>query len=218
MEYIDVTTYMYGMIVLFFRYDLMLQCWQEEPGDRPSFAQLRSKFSAMLQAGSTAEYIDLQINEEAPYYQIRDDERERSASVSSSSSEGSVSSIDKEKAKGKKKLKRKKTNPYVPSPEQAGNSDGAYLDMAGQERPQQLGIQLSQLMPSSQAPEHQPTPVEESVPQDHAPLERRTTNPYVSEPSESIVPVPASVPVGNGLESLRESSVETNGLTESTHL
>lgn len=196
----------------------MLQCWEEEPGDRPSFAKLKSKFSAMLQAGSTATYIDLQINEEAPYYQIKDDERERSASISSGSSEGSVSSIDKEKSKGKKKLKRKRTNPYVPSPEQAGNSDGAYLDMSGQERPQQLGIQLSQLMPSSQAPEHQPTPVEESTPQDHTPLERRNTNPYVSEPSESLAPVSSSVPVDNLLESLRESSMEPNGLTESTHL
>lgn len=198
----------------------MLQCWQEEPGDRPSFAQLRSKFSAMVQAGSAAEYIDLQINEEAPYYQIKEDERERSASISSDSSEGSVSSIDKEKGKGKKKLKRKRTNPYVPSPEQQqqANSDGAYLDMYDQERPQQLGIPISQLMPSSQANEHQPTPVEESVPEDHTPLERRTTNPYVSEPSETFSEVPASAPVGNVLDSLRESSMEPNGLTESTHL
>lgn len=193
-------------------------CWEEEPGERPTFSQLKSNFSAMLQAGSSAVYIDLQIDEEAPYYQIKDDERERSASVSSGSSDGSVSSIDKEKVKGKKKkVKRTRTNPYVPSPEQQqqGNSDGAYLDMAGQERPQQLGIPISQLMPSSQNADHQLTPVEESETHDHDPLERRTTNPYVTEPSESMAPVAASAPVGNILDSLQE---EANGLTESTHL
>ena len=128
------------------RYDLMLQCWQEEPMDRPSFSQLRSSFSAMLQAGSADEYIDLQVNEEAPYYQIKDDDqRKRSDSTSFN---GSISSTDKQK---------KATNSYVPSPEQekqqGQGDDEEYIAMANAgstvERPVQLGIPISQLVPAS---------------------------------------------------------------------
>ena len=50
----------------------MLQCWQEDPANRPSFSELRSSFTAMLQADSADGYIDLQVNNEAPYYQIED--------------------------------------------------------------------------------------------------------------------------------------------------
>ena len=120
------------------RYDLMLQCWQEELLDRPSFPQLRSSFSAMLQ-----------VNEEAPYYQIRDDDQRETCS------DGSVSSIDKQK-KPKEKLKRKVTNPYVPTFEQGqqGQVDGeGYIAIEGAEsaleRPAQLGIPISQLVPVS---------------------------------------------------------------------
>ena len=204
------------------RYDLMLQCWQEDPHDRPSFSQLRSQFSAMLQAGSAEAYIDLQVNDEAPYYQIRDeDRRERSASASSGSSEGSIDSLNKQKIpKEKKKLKRKRTNPYVPTPQQQGQGEGGegeegYIPMqsAGSalDRPVQLGIPISQLMPSN---DHQPTPVDEG----ETPLECRNTNPYVSEPSEIADSslVVSSVPlVINGSGSARDSALE---LTESTHL
>ena len=202
--------------------------------DRPSFSQLRSSFSAMLQAGSADEYIDLQVNEEAPYYQIKDDDqRERSDSISSASSEGSVSSIDKQK-KPKEKVKRKVTNPYVPTPEQGqqqgqGDDEEGYIAMAsGPERPVQLGIPISQLVPtssSSQNVERQLTPVDEATPQDHTPLERRTTNPYVEEPSEAIEGslVAASVPVtvaSNGVhsDSIRTASLDPSELVESTHL
>ena len=175
--------------------------------ERPSFSQLRSSFSAMLQAGSADAYIDLQVNEEAPYYQIKDDElRKRSDSASSASSDGSVSSTDKTK-KQKEKVKKKVTNPYVPTPEQGqqerqGDGDDEAMVSAGsaQERPVQLGIPISQLVPavsSSENAERQLTPVDEATPQDDTPLNVRATNPYVQEPSEIIEEstVAASVPM-----------------------
>jgi serine/threonine protein kinase len=205
-------------------YDLMLHCWQEDPPDRPSFSQLRSQFSAMLQAGSAEEYIDLQINEEAPYYQMRDeDRRERSDSTSSESSEGSIDSLTKEKIPKEKKVKRKRTNPYVSTPQQQqqnqqeGGEDG-YIPMesagsALDDRPVQLGIPISQLMPAN---DNQPTPVNEV----ETPLENHRTNPYVTEPSEvadgSLVA--SSVPLvvtTDGVMTVRDSVME---LTESTHL
>ena len=212
----------------------MLQCWQEEPEDRPSFSELRSSFSAMLQAGSADEYIDLQVNEEAPYYQIKDDDqRKRSDSTSSASSDGS---IDKQK-KPKEKVKKKATNPYVPTPEQGQQGQGddeEYIAMvrAGSavERPIQLWTPISQLVPavsSSQtaAAEHQPTLSDEAAPQDDNPLEPRSANPYVQEPSEAIdeSKVAASAPMtvtssGARSESVRDSSPDPSDLVESTHL
>jgi serine/threonine protein kinase len=212
-------------------YDLMLKCWEEEPMERPSFSQLRSSFSAMLQAGSADEYIDLQVNEEAPYYQIRDDDQRMRSD--SASSDGSVSSIDKKK-KPKEKVKRKVTNPYVPTPELGqqegqegeGDEEGSVAMASAQER--QLGIPISQLVPassSSQNVERQLTPVDEATPQDHAPLKPQMTNPYVQEPFEVIGGgiVAASVPVtvatnGVRFEGVRESALDPSELVESTHL
>ena len=209
----------------------MLKCWEEEPMERPSFSQLRSSFSAMLQAGSADEYIDLQVNEEAPYYQIRDDDQRMRSD--STSSDGSVSSIDKKK-KPKEKVKRKVTNPYVPTPEQGqqeeqqgeGDEEGSVAMASAQER--QLGIPISQLVPassSSQNVERQLTPVDEATPQDHAPLKPQMTNPYVQEPSEAIegsiiaASVPATVATnGVRFEGVRESALDPSELVESTHL
>ena len=211
----------------------MLHCWQEDPEDRPSFSQLRSSFSAMLQAGSADEYIDLQVNDEAPYYQIKEDEqRERSNSASSGSSEGSISSLDKKK---KPKLKRKRTNPYVPTPDQRqqqggqgerqGVDDEGYIAMqSAEQRPTQLGIPISQLIPSSsssaQTPgERQLTPIDDD---EDIIVDNRTTNPYVTEPSEVADSslVASSLPLNptgtNGVHTVRDSSLEP--ITESTHL
>ena len=213
----------------------MLHCWQEDPKDRPSFSQLHSSFSAMLQAGSADEYIDLQVNDEAPYYQIKEDEqRERSNSASSGSSEGSVSSLDKKK---KPKLKRKRTNPYVPTPDQMqqqqqggqgerqGVDDEGYIAMqSAEQRPTQLGIPISQLIPSSSSSSAQTPGKRQLPPIDDGDIivDNRTTNPYVTEPSEvadgSLVA--SSLPLNptgtNGVHTVRDSSLEP--ITESTHL
>ena len=208
----------------------MLECWQEDPQDRPSFSNLRTKFSTMIQAGSPDAYIDLQINEDAPYYQLQDEERlERSDSESSGSSEGSVDSIDKEKTKKeKKKVKRTRTNPYVPTPADHTQGEGltvaegdeGYIAMqsAGSavERPVQLGIPISQLVPSSSQGDQQMSPAEENS----TPMDSRRTNPYVSEPSEiadnSLMDPTVPLIVNEGhAGSVRDSATE---LTESTHL
>ena len=188
----------------------MLQCWEEEPMERPSFSQLRSSFSTMLQAGSADEYIDLQVNEEAPYYQIKDDDQRMRSD--STSSDGSVNSIDK-----------KVTNPYAPTPKQGQQGQGDE-----EERPVQLGIPISQLVPassSSQNVERQLTPVDEATPQDHAPLECRTTHSNEHEPSKAVdesitttfVPVTVTSD-GAHSEGVCESSLDPSELVKSTRL
>jgi hypothetical protein len=208
-------------------YDLMLRCWQEDPEDRPSFSNLRTSFSTMLQAGSPDTYIDLQVNEDAPYYQVKEeDRRDRSDSASSGSS---VDSLDKKPTK-KEKVKRKRTNPYVPTPDQAqgegppGEGEEGYIPMqsvgSALDRPAQLGIPISQLMPSASSNERQQqqlTPVDEA----ETPLDNRRTNPYVSEPSEladgSLV-ASSLPPLLETNGSVHDSSLGPAELTESTHL
>ena len=46
----------------------MLECWQEEPGKRPTFSKLRARFDSMLLAEKKETYIDLQIDASKPYY------------------------------------------------------------------------------------------------------------------------------------------------------
>lgn len=130
------------------------------------------------------------MNEEAPYYQVKEDFGEQRYSSSSASSGDSESSIMKEKRKPKQKAKRKINNPYVVTPSGQENRD-TYFDVLGSEQ-QPLGIPISQLLqPAIQPAESitattfMPEPVDNS----HAPLEARTTNPYVVEPSESLIAV-----------------------------
>ena len=166
--------------------------------DRPSFSQLHSNFSAMLQASSAVEYIDLQVNEEAPYYQIKDDDqRERNGS------DVSMSSIE--------------------SPEQG---DDEYSAMAGAgsalERPVQLGIPISQLVPvssSSQNVEQQMTPVDETTPQDRTHFKCAVTNPHRHELSKADeTKAFVSVTGAAHAESVHESSLDPSELVKSTHL
>ena len=105
-----------------------------------------------------------------------------------------------------------------------GQENGeAYFDTLGPipERPQQLGIPNSQLVP--QAP--QQTPVQAASPLDeanaHGVLERRMTNPYVEEPAPSAPNVAPNVALlvlaetpqiegaVNGLPSLDENARDT---------
>lgn len=50
------------------RYAIMLECWQEESGKRPTFSNLRARFDSMLLAEKKETYIDLQIDASKPYY------------------------------------------------------------------------------------------------------------------------------------------------------
>lgn len=54
-----------------FRYDVMLQCWSEEPKERPNFSQVRATFDSLISAqqGDAVSYIDLMtLDLEQPYY------------------------------------------------------------------------------------------------------------------------------------------------------
>ena len=126
------------------------------------------------------------MNEEAPYYHVKEDLGEQRYSSSSASSDDSESGITKEKRKPKE-LKRKVTNPYVVTPSGGQDNRDAYFDVLGSEQTPQLGIPISQLLqPSTQQSEtvtattFMPEPPSNS----HAPLELRMSNPYVVDPSQ----------------------------------
>ena len=54
-----------------FRYDVMMQCWADEPKERPNFSQLRAMFDSLIsaQGGDAKSYIDLRtIDTEQAYY------------------------------------------------------------------------------------------------------------------------------------------------------
>ena len=164
-------------------------------------------FGTLLQAKSADSYIELQIDEQKPYYQVNEEDGgRRHGSVSSSSSE---ESIDKEKVKGKEELKRKSTNPYVTGPGRQGKGD-TYFDMrapATSERPQQLGIPISQLVPqTNQQPPVVASQTDETMSQSIA--EQRTTNLYVEEPSVATVITNVGLTVLSETSEIRDSHDE----------
>ena len=61
---------MFIIIILVCSYNIMLECWNEEPRKRPSFSQLRAKFDALLLNEGNDAYIVLQIDTEKPYYKM----------------------------------------------------------------------------------------------------------------------------------------------------
>ena len=62
--------YLLYMFFVYFRYAIMLMCWQEDPRKRPNFSELKAKFDAMLLAERNDEYIDLRISNDKPYYML----------------------------------------------------------------------------------------------------------------------------------------------------
>ena len=81
----------------------MLQCWQQVPHNRPSFTQLRSIFSTMLQASAVDTYIELQVDEQAPYYRVKaEDKGEGFSTTSTISDDDSVGSFDNQKSEVEK--------------------------------------------------------------------------------------------------------------------
>ena len=83
-----------SMVILSIRYDIMLQCWLEDPSKRPTFAQLRARFDSMLLAEKKDTYIDLQIDASKPYYQAeRLDSKETDEKPSKWGSQDSIKSL-----------------------------------------------------------------------------------------------------------------------------
>ena len=128
------TTLYIFLVTVLFRYQVMLECWNEHPEDRPTFTELRDKFSRMLLATTTDTYMVLEVDDQKTYYTMDDEEesRERSGSTSSSDSD---SSIKKKKKEPIKKPVWKATNPYVDTP--ATRVD---LDITMEEETQREGV------------------------------------------------------------------------------
>ena len=102
-----------------YSYEIMLECWQEHPYDRPSFTQLRSKFSNLLMAATDDPYMVLEVDENKAIYTMGDEEEEKKLAerAESSSSIDSDASIKKQK---NKKIEKPQwavnTNAYVSTP------------------------------------------------------------------------------------------------------
>ena len=99
--------------VLCYRYEIMLECWQEHPNDRPTFSQLRNKFSTLLLANVDDPYMVLEVDDAKAYYNVTEEETsEQRESVGSNDSDSSL----KKKGPPKKPVWAKPSNPYVDTP------------------------------------------------------------------------------------------------------
>ena len=97
----------------FFRYEIMLECWQEHANDRPTFSQLRNKFSTLLLANADDPYMVLEVDDEKAYYNVTEEESsEQRESTGSNDSDDSL----KKKGPPKKPVWAKPSNPYVETP------------------------------------------------------------------------------------------------------
>ena len=92
----------------------MLECWLEDPKDRPTFSQLRSKFSTLLLANIDNPYMVLEVDDAKAYYNVT--EEELSEQRESVSSEDSDSSLKMKKGPPKKPLWSKPSDPYFNTP------------------------------------------------------------------------------------------------------
>lgn len=97
----------------------MLECWQEHPQDRPTFSQLREKFSNLLLATTGDAYMELEVDNSKIYYTAADDEdsgRERRDSESSVDSDDSTIKKPKKKKVIEKPKWAQAPNAYVATP------------------------------------------------------------------------------------------------------
>jgi serine/threonine protein kinase len=51
-------------------YEIMMNCWQVEVSDRPTFAELHTSLDILLTNAQSENYIDLNVDEMLPYYQV----------------------------------------------------------------------------------------------------------------------------------------------------
>ncbi len=154
----------------------MLECWNEDFEDRPTFAELREKFGTLILAGKEGLYIDLQVDEMKPYYVIKDEEEEKRPRLRAVSDTEAMEKIKSEK--GKDAVERVASrNPYVEGPGRRPqesepisleDDDEQPLARSAPRTDERLGISIAMLA-SEQSSQHEA-------------LERRTTNPYVDNP------------------------------------
>ena len=88
----------------------MLECWMTRPEDRPTFSQLRSKFSNLLMATSDDAYIVLEVDENKPYYTMGGEEEEEFNKERRNSLTSDI------RVATPNKMLRHRTNTYVDNP------------------------------------------------------------------------------------------------------
>lgn len=159
-------------------YEIMLECWQEHPVDRPSFSQLRKKFSNLLLATTGDTYMELEVDHSKIYYTMAEEEDEalkkRKGSVSSTDSDSSV-----KKEKKSKKIEKPKwaQNPYVPTPS-TFKDDHVHIEDEHYHAPTNLQEIKEEKVPDETEPRtvvdvlsiEQQSPSTETPPSNHAPL------------------------------------------------
>ena len=63
------TSIAYLIFLLLYRYEIMFQCWNKTPKERPSFSILRAKFDFLITTQQDhMPYIDLNMDAFNPYY------------------------------------------------------------------------------------------------------------------------------------------------------
>ena len=65
-----------GVMHSYFSYEIMLNCWIDNPTKRPTFSDLRSKFDGLLASVHSNPYIDLKTNDQKDIYnfELKDDD------------------------------------------------------------------------------------------------------------------------------------------------
>ncbi len=106
------------------RYDIILQCWDSNPNERPTFTSLRAKFDALITAQKDHNpYIDLEIDGQKSYYNpllATDGEDNSSSGISTESSSIQHDTCNAMRTRigniSCEELPRPISNPYVDSP------------------------------------------------------------------------------------------------------
>lgn len=174
-------------ILYFLRsYQIMLECWQEHPLDRPGFSQLRKKFSNLLLATTGDTYMELEVDEQKVYYtMVEEEEMVRKDSMSSTDSESSV-----KKDKRPKKIEKPKwaQNPYVPTPstfkEDLVHVDDEHYRVQVEVEEDDKEKLADEILPST---DFVATDVEQQAPGSHAPLVGSISVPSGRTPQQTAV-------------------------------
>ena len=174
----------------------MLKCWDEQPHNRPTFKELRSKFDAMLLADKKDEYIDLRIDQSKSYYQ----NLPSPSSANNEKVKGSSTSLNthvKSAAptfNSKECLSKPAANGDLCSPSSSANA----IDRVNSKEQLVLGRQIratsaERIGSSSRTYENAGRPVSMYLSRD----EKKHQNPYVDEPSK-VAATALTLPNTNG--------------------
>ncbi len=156
----------------------MLECWNENSEDRPTFTELKEKFETLLLAGKEGFYIDLQVDEMKPYYVIKDEEEKKRPRLRAASDTVAMKKIKLEK-------------------EKEGHVAGRYSFVEGPTHRPQEAEPVQPLEKASDQPLSQLVPRQDERPSiakpasqqsQHEALERPTTTRYVDHPRRAPVP------------------------------